>query len=106
MQRKTLQRRRSLLLLICLIFSASSYSQSTDYSKRMDSVMTALHDRGQFNGVILVATDGKPMYRSAFGQNNEHQTFTPETQSGIASLSKGFTAMIIMMLAEKGKLIY
>src|SRR6185295_11213784 len=75
-------------------------------TKRIDSVITALHGRGQFNGAIVVAVDGKPIYRSSFGETLTNQKITPTTQSDIASLSKAFTAMIIMILAEQGKLAY
>lgn len=68
--------------------------------------MTALHERGQFNGSIIVSVAGKSMYRNGIGVTNMNQKFTPTTQSDIASLSKGFTAMAIMMLAEQGKLTY
>lgn len=68
--------------------------------------MTALYARGQFNGAIIVSAAGKLKYRSAFGEIYTNQKFTPTTQSNIASLSKGFTAMAIMMLAEQGKLKY
>ena len=78
----------------------------TDTTKRIDSLMTALHGRGQFTGAILVSVAGKPIYRNAFGDIDAGQKYTPSTQSNIASLSKGFTAMAVMMLAEQGKLKY
>lgn len=78
----------------------------SDTTKRIDSVMTALHERGQFTGAILVSVAGKPIYRNAFGDIDAGQKYTPSTKSNIASLSKGFTAMAVMMLAEQGKLTY
>jgi CubicO group peptidase (beta-lactamase class C family) len=103
---KTLQHKRIMLLLVGAFLLVNAYSQPVDTAKRIDSLMTALYGRGQFNGAIIVAVAGKPIYRSAFGEINGHQKFTPATQSDIASLSKGFTAMAIMMLAEQGKLTY
>ena len=70
--------------------------------------MTALAARGQFNGAVLVAQDGRIVYRKAFGKAN-FQTgadFTPETPSDIGSVTKQFTAMAIMILAERNKLQY
>ncbi len=67
-----------------------------------------MYQRGQFNGAILVAVHGSTIYRKGFGKAN-FQTgtnFTPETQSDIGSVTKQFTAMAIMMLAERGKLSY
>jgi CubicO group peptidase (beta-lactamase class C family) len=93
-------------ILLSAVLFVNGYSQTVDMTKRIDSLMVALYRRGQFNGAIIVAVAGKPIYRSSFGETNTNQKFTPTTQSGIASLSKGFTAMAIMMLAEQGKLKY
>jgi CubicO group peptidase (beta-lactamase class C family) len=95
-----------ILLLIGLLLQANAYSQTDDTPTRIDSLMTALHERGQFNGSIIVSTAGKLVYRRGFGKTLGDQPFTPTTQSGIASLTKGFTAMVIMMLAEQQKLKY
>jgi CubicO group peptidase (beta-lactamase class C family) len=102
----TPQHERIVLLVVSTFLFINAYSQPADTTKRIDSVMEALYGRGQFNGAIVVAVAGKPIYRNAFGETNGHQKFTPTTQSDIASLSKGFTAIAIMMLAEQGKLTY
>lgn len=68
--------------------------------------MSTLFERGQFNGAVLVAENGETVYRKAFGKAN-FQTgadFTPETPSDIGSVTKQFTAMAIMILAERNKL--
>jgi CubicO group peptidase (beta-lactamase class C family) len=70
--------------------------------------MSTLYQRGQFNGAILVAVHGNTIYREAFGKSN-FQTgtdFTPETPSDIGSVTKQFTAMAIMILAQRAKLSY
>ena len=100
------QYKRSMLLLASFFWLANSYSQTIDTTKRIDSVMTALHGREQFNGAIIVAAAGKTIYKNAFGETFGNEKFTPTTQTNIASLSKGFTAMLVMMLAEQGKLTY
>lgn len=59
-----------------------------------------------FNGVVLVADKGTPMFHQAFGYR-VYATKTPLEKTDIfelASVSKQFTAMIIMMLKEKNKL--
>jgi CubicO group peptidase (beta-lactamase class C family) len=100
------QAKRIILLSVSVFWLINAYSQTIDATKRIDSLMTALYARGQFNGSIIVSVAGKSIYRSAFGETFTKQKFTPTTQSDIASLSKGFTAMIIMMLAQQGKLTY
>jgi CubicO group peptidase (beta-lactamase class C family) len=74
----------------------------------IENLMSQLHERGQFNGEILVAQRGKILYRGAFGLSDQKsgQTFTPDTPSCLASLSKPFTALAAMMLAEGHRLAY
>ncbi len=73
--------------------------------KEIDSIIGAQQD---FSGVVLIAENGKPVYHKAFG----YREFEPQIPLKItdifelASVSKQFTAMIIMMLKEKGKLNY
>jgi CubicO group peptidase (beta-lactamase class C family) len=59
----------------------------------------------QFEGAILVAEQGDIIYRKAFGKANfqTDTNFTPETPSDIGSVTKQFTAMAIMILAERTK---
>jgi len=76
--------------------------------QRIDALMTTLHGRGQFDGSILVARAGAIIYRAGFGYANEstREPFQPSTVSSLASVSKQFTAMAVMMLAEEGTLGY
>lgn len=61
-----------------------------------------------FNGVILMADKGTPLFHQAFGYRL-YASQTPLQKDDIfelASVSKQFTAMIIMMLKEKNKLSF
>lgn len=80
--------------------------QSKEY--QIDSLMLKLLNREQFNGSVLVAENGKVIYKKGFGKANiqESLDFTPGTLTYLASLTKQFTAMAIMMLAENKKLSY
>jgi CubicO group peptidase (beta-lactamase class C family) len=73
---------------------------------QIDALMRQLHDRGQFDGSALVAKDGKVLYRAAFGLADEtgRRAFTPETPSCLASLSKPFTATLVLMLSDRNRL--
>lgn len=102
------QRRISLLLSGLLLWCTAAYGLSSDQTAEIDKLMGTLFERGQFNGAILVAKQGKIVYRKAFGKAN-FQTgadFTPETPSNIGSVTKQITAMSIMILAEQKKLNY
>ena len=73
--------------------------------EKLDSLFAAQKD---FSGVVLIAKNNKPVYYKAFGYR-EFENQTPLQTSAIfelASVSKQFTAMIIMMLKEKGLLSY
>lgn len=61
-----------------------------------------------FSGILLVADHGKPIYYSALGYR-DYAKQIPLLKTDVfelASLSKQFTAMIVMMLKEKSKLNY
>jgi CubicO group peptidase (beta-lactamase class C family) len=96
------------LLCFLLALPMSTYAWPSDRVSEVDRLMTTLHDRGQFNGSIIVAIGGKAIYRKAFGEANfqSHRKFTPTTISNLGSVAKQFTAMTIMMLAEQNKTNY
>jgi len=79
------------------------------FAKEPGEVIHALvsrqHENRQFNGNILVAREGNVVYRHAFSAAGKEPN-TLETPSNIASVTKQFTAMAIMILAERGKLHY
>jgi CubicO group peptidase (beta-lactamase class C family) len=89
------------IFLFLLIISNNAFSQQG----KLDSLFAAQKD---FSGVVLIADNGKPVYQKAFGYR-EFENKIPLQISDIfelASVSKQFTAMIIMMLKEKGLLNY
>lgn len=64
-------------------------------------------DRGGAPGAsVLVAQDGKVLYRKAFGLANleERTPITTATNFRLASVTKQFTATAVLLLAERGKL--
>ena len=87
---------------ICFLFISSLAKGQQD---QFDSVFTAAKD---FSGVIIVAENGKPIYQKGFGYREFEPQIPLQTSDifELASVSKQFTAMIIMMLKEKGVLGY
>lgn len=59
-----------------------------------------------FSGTVLVAQDGKPIFRQAYGLANREWNIpnAPDTKFRIGSITKQFTAAAILRLAERGKL--
>ncbi|HEX2684064.1 MAG TPA: serine hydrolase domain-containing protein, partial [Ferruginibacter sp.] len=70
--------------------------------------MTGQHDYFRFNGSILVAKNGNIIYHQNFGyaDYNTKRLLNDSTAFELASLSKQFTAMGIMILKEKKLLSY
>jgi CubicO group peptidase (beta-lactamase class C family) len=96
------------LLCFLLAYPIGIDPVTDDQANEIDRFMTTLHERGQFNGSIVVAVGGKAVYRKAFGEADfqSHRKFTPTTVSCIGSVSKQFTGMTVMMLAEQNKIKY
>jgi CubicO group peptidase (beta-lactamase class C family) len=86
----------------------ANHVAESDKIRKIDSFMTALYNRGQFTGAILVADHGKLIYKKGFGLANRETTtsFIASTPEYIGSISKQFTAMGIMILKDKGRLNY
>lgn len=94
------------LFLFCIpLFSSAQPVPSVREEEQGDILFAAQKD---FSGVVLIAESSKPIYHKALGFR-EFASQIPLQISDIfelASVSKQFTAMIIMMLKEKGKLSY
>lgn len=59
-----------------------------------------------FSGAVLVAENGKVIYKDAFGLANREWEIpnTTDTKFRLASVSKQFCSMLIMQLVQEGKL--
>lgn len=95
-----------LISLTCLIFSTGLMAQ--DKAANLQRLFDTLDARNNFNGCVLVAEKGKILFERAYGfADKETDRFlTTESVFELASVSKGFTAMGIMQLKEKGALSY
>src|SRR5690606_28523315 len=95
------------------IFTSCSNSSKTQPNKniqtqQLDSLFNFSHSNGMFNGAVLVTKNDSVIYKKSFGFANEKtkEKITPESVFYIASVSKQFTAMAIMILQEQDKLSY
>ncbi len=72
----------------------------------IDSLCTAYNRMDVLNGVVLVADKGSVIYNKAFGKANFEWDInnTTDTRFKIASISKPFTAVIILQLCQEGKI--
>jgi CubicO group peptidase (beta-lactamase class C family) len=96
--------------VICLLFAADSSAQSNATGQRpaaeIDKYMEAAAGSGLFMGAILVARDGKVLISKGYGMASLEYDVpnTSLSRFNIASVSKTFTATMILMLQDRGKL--
>ena len=91
-------------LLAVLAFQTSAFAQ--DKAAKIDQLISLYHKYGQFNGSALVADNGKVVYKKGFGLANMEWNIpnTPDTKFRLGSITKQFTATLILQLAEQGKI--
>ena len=95
-------------IFICLlVFPVAAISQQ-NHAQLISRFMKGQHDYFHFNGNVLVAEKGKIIYQDALGyaDYNIKRMLDNNSVFELASLSKQFTAMGIMICKEKGLLNY
>jgi CubicO group peptidase (beta-lactamase class C family) len=99
---------RSLLkrVLILLLFALRYPALAQDKAAQIDALMSRYHEYRQFNGLILVAERGKVIYKKGLGLANMEWNVpnSPDTRFRLGSITKQFTAALILQLAEEGKI--
>ena len=77
-----------------------------DHAAKIQEFLTVAHKYRQFNGSVLVAENGKIIYKGAYGQANMEWNIpnTPDTRFRLGSITKQFTATAILQLVEQGKI--
>jgi CubicO group peptidase (beta-lactamase class C family) len=73
---------------------------------KIKAFFNQLYNKRGFNGTVLVAQRGQILYKGAYGWFNKEKKVehTEDAKFQLASLSKQFTAIAILMLYEEGKL--
>jgi len=74
----------------------------------IDSVFSTLHAKNGFNGCVLYGEKGRLVFKKAYGYDDfkTKKRLTVNSAFQLASVSKMFTAMAIMILKEEGRLDY
>ena len=90
------------LFIIAFVSAATAFAQS----QKIDALMQQYYDYGQFNGSVLVAEQGKIIYEKGFGMANMEWSIPnqPDTKFRIGSVTKQFTATVILQLIQEGKI--
>jgi CubicO group peptidase (beta-lactamase class C family) len=81
-------------------------TSKSEVETKMDEYMHAMTRLGKFSGSVLVALVDRVVHRAGYGPADREKAIanTRDTKFRIASISKQFTAMAIMILEEQGKL--
>lgn len=79
---------------------------SKDKSVRIDSILSFFHQKGAFNGSILIKKEGKVILSKGYGLADKEKNISASdsTQYRIGSLTKTFTSLLIMQLIAENKL--
>lgn len=92
------------LLLCCFFISTASSALAQSKKAKIDEIMKAYHSYNMFDGAVLVAENGKEIYKGAFGMANQEWNIpnTTDTKFMIGSVSKPVTAMLMLIQVQKG----
>ena len=101
-----MRRRLPLALLALLLWALPATAQDDPRVQQIDQLLQAYHAYGLFNGVALVAEGDRILYEKGFGEAEMawHVPNTPETRFRIASVTKQFTAALVLQLIEQGEM--
>jgi len=91
-------------ILFVLATTFTSFGQTK--AEKIDHLMEVYTEQGKFNGSVLVAENSSITISKGFGLANMEWNIPNQsnTKHRLASITKQFTAMLIMQLTEQGKL--
>lgn len=95
-----------LLALSFFVFLSTTVVIAQDKAKQIEDLLNKYKEYGQFNGSALVAENGKIILKKGFGSANMEWNIPnqADTKFRLGSISKQFTALLIVKLAEEGKI--
>lgn len=91
-------------ILFLVFISNISFAQTK--VDQIEELLSTYEEYGQFNGSVLVSDQGKVIYKKGFGMANMEWDIPnePNTKHRLGSITKQFTAMLILQLVMEGKL--
>ncbi|MBL4604237.1 MAG: beta-lactamase family protein [Flavobacteriaceae bacterium] len=97
--------KKLLPLLFTLIIIGCSPKKTNIQASKIEQLFQELYDVNDFNGNILVAHNGKIIVNKSYGHFDfeTNQKLKPDDCLYLASISKQFTALLILQLVEEGK---
>lgn len=95
-------RRLLWLTVFCAAFAAAA---AADKASSIDALLAKYHEYGLFNGSALVADNGAVVMKRGYGMANMEWGIAnaADTKFRLGSITKQFTAALLLQLAEEGK---
>ncbi len=93
-------------LFFVLIFSNSFGQQAIPITQKLEEFLNSANAANKFNGTAIIAQKGQILLNKGYGFKNISTNSPNDTNSifQIGSITKSFTAIIILKLQEQGKL--
>ncbi|MBM4160324.1 MAG: tetratricopeptide repeat protein [Ignavibacteria bacterium] len=94
------------VLVIATLLATYHLGEAQNKAKLIDDLMQKYYQYGQFNGTVLVAEQGKVVFKKGYGEANKEWNIpnTPDTKFRLGSITKQFTSMLILQLVDEGKI--
>ncbi len=99
----------TVVITLSALLSVSCFKtevSTAEKANKLDELIKTYAEYGKFNGTVLVAEHGEVIYKNGFGLANMEWNIPNETNTKfkLASVSKQFTAMLIMQLVAENVL--
>jgi CubicO group peptidase (beta-lactamase class C family) len=96
----------TVLLGVFVVTGIFNVSHGQTKADKLDRLLSTYTEYGKFNGSVLVAEKGSVIYKKGFGLADMEWNIPnqADTKHRLGSITKQFTAMLIMQLVEQGKL--
>lgn len=90
----------------CPCVRAGAAPTAEEIAKRADAYLQARTEGGTFSGAVLLARGGTPLFVKGYGFSDEAAQLrnSARTKFPIASVTKPFTATLVMKLQQQGRL--
>jgi CubicO group peptidase (beta-lactamase class C family) len=95
-----------MVLTLALLAITQPATSAQDKSAKIDQLISTYAKYNQFNGSALVADNGQVIFKKGYGLANMEWNIpnAPDTKFRLGSITKQFTATLILQLVEQGKI--
>ncbi len=94
------------IIVAVTLFGSIFHVKAQQYTTKIDSLINQAVSLKRFNGTVLVSKNGKIIFEKGYGYQDIQNKIenTPNTIFQVGSMTKQFTATVVLKLAEQQKL--